>query len=234
VEVKYNYEINLISVPLFTTVQDEIVPAVETAIVESLITSSFTECATEGTERQRRSQRNRMMLRRLIEIDLMGLTASPADSVDPNAACNVPDALCFKVEGGMSFYLPNGSSDVSKRTAGVQAAQEIIQNMKNGLYLSAHPEISGLVFISDSIEIGIDNRPPLPISPRSPPPTSSPTSLVAISLAFLVAVFIFLTVLIQSCRRREIYEEDDDNEGATTSSVNLGENSQVSISDISH
>merc|ERR1712071_224476 len=116
---------------------------------------------------------------------------------------------------------PNGSSDVSKRTAGVQAAQEIIQNMKNGLYLSAHPEISGLVFISDSIEIGIDNRPPLPISPTSPP-----TSLVAISLAFLVAVFIFLTVLIQSCRRREIYEEDDDNEGATTSSVNLGENSQ--------
>lgn len=120
--------------------EDDLIPAVEKAISESLAVQFLSMCQTNLDQDTGRAlstipntRRDRVYHRLL---DVLGVSSSPEDISSPNGCDKVdPGTECLIVNGGLSLYIDENSVK-TKEEVGNKALIVIKDGMRRGKYLS--------------------------------------------------------------------------------------------------
>jgi len=153
--IDYDYEVEV-----NTTVQSNMIPAVETAINDALLPVLFNDlCKNENDTRRALQEDGEQLVAlhgiRRLQAQVAGLSPNPLDSIQTGEPClNVAKIKsgnsCIVVRGGLSIYGFFTSEDDNIQTS--DAVTNAVQaGMEGGAFASAHPSIVRLFLVQRSI-----------------------------------------------------------------------------------
>mmetsp|Transcript_33476 Transcript_33476/g.99778 ORF Transcript_33476/g.99778 Transcript_33476/m.99778 type:complete len:711 (-) Transcript_33476:2676-4808(-) len=153
--IDYDYEVEV-----NTTVQSDMIPAVETAINDALLPVLFNDlCQSENDTRRALQQDGKqpVALRgmRRLQGQVVGMSPNPLDMIQTDEPCLNEAKIksgssCVVVRGALSVYGSFTSEDDETQTR-VALIDTVQAGMEGGAFASTHPSIVRIFFVERSI-----------------------------------------------------------------------------------
>jgi hypothetical protein len=222
VPVNYVYELETVPDTTESEIENEILPNVERAIVDSLLSEAFPDGCNSSS-----FGRKRIRVRRRLEVT--GISMNPPDLVNPEFVCETeamfdPANDCVIVDGELMLFTDNGHAEEEQALI-----QEFIKNeMDSGAYDNSSDRIVRMRYLDVSLEPPESN---LPGENNENGSSDVPNIQNDVRIGVLVGLFAVLALvsgITYGARRRQIRNADDGNDLRTNNDIISGRRHSVS------
>lgn len=221
IDLSFTYEVNVESF-VFNRVEENVIPAIESSISESLVREfDIKERCEEGSKRRLNARRLRQIqfvfqMRRRLE--LQGITSDPPDELADqlcDGAIVIDNSRCASVDGGMSFYVDDGTPSNDMETVGYRAIDFMKQNMEEGTYNDSYQGIQGIEFRTMNLfQVTVDGENlEINLSTGGEIPAELSVTPMIVAASVLVLMIMCIVLCVRRVRKLKPYIMVDDYSG---------------------
>lgn len=203
VPVTYMYEMETVPATTEFEIENEILPSLEVAILDSILLKAFPDrCGPTS------SGKRRLRARRL---DVTGISTNPPDSINPELQCEAgavssPDNGCVVVDGEIMLFTDSGNAEEEKALI-----KELIKmEMDSGAYNYVSDKIVRLRYLDLSLLPPESNLPEDGNDNGNEDVSTGDGNDVRIGVFVgIFSVLLVVSVVIYSARRRTRHADDE-------------------------